>query len=203
MGVGSGPNRSKPVPPSPPAPSPSSAAEAAVGERGVSPVATLPPNTASGGAEAPAAVIRSATFRSLQREPGRINFAAHTLTGLRGSIFGSHARELVAPPSFQYCGFQSVLKKTGSELHLNYNCLVHYSKTGHTEDPTPTSLTAVFSHSSSYFRRPLPSVYCCGGYRACVGCDEGSDERGCGGASHASEYCPGEVCTHRPPWRGT
>ena len=66
MGVGSGPNRSKPVPPSPPAPSPSSASEAEVVERGVSPVANLPPNTASAGAEAPAAVIRSATFRSLQ-----------------------------------------------------------------------------------------------------------------------------------------
>ena len=66
MGVGSGPNRSKPVPPSPPAPSPSSASEAEVVERGVSPVANPPPNTASAGAEAPAAVIRSATFRSLQ-----------------------------------------------------------------------------------------------------------------------------------------
>ena len=79
---------------------PLSASEAEVVGRGVSPVANLPPNTASAGAEAPAAVIRSATFRSLQREPGRINFAAHTLTGLRGSIFASHARELVAPPSF-------------------------------------------------------------------------------------------------------
>ena len=66
---------------------PLSASEAEVVGRGVSPVASLPPNTASAGAEAPAAVIRSATFRSLQREPGRINFAAHTLTGRRGSIF--------------------------------------------------------------------------------------------------------------------
>ena len=50
--------------------SPSSASEAEVVGRGASPVANLPPNTASAGAEAPAAVIRiqhrSATFRSLQ-----------------------------------------------------------------------------------------------------------------------------------------
>ena len=52
------------APPSPP--SPSSASEAGVVGRGASPVANLPLNTASAGAEAPAAVIRSATFRSLQ-----------------------------------------------------------------------------------------------------------------------------------------
>jgi len=45
--------------PSPPTPSTSSASEAEVVERGVSPVANLPPNTASAGAEAPAAVIFS------------------------------------------------------------------------------------------------------------------------------------------------
>ena len=45
-------------------PSPLSASEAEVVGRGVSPVANPPPNTASAGAEAPAAVIRSATFRS-------------------------------------------------------------------------------------------------------------------------------------------
>ena len=66
MGVGSNRSQVTPFPPSPPTPSPSSASEAGVVGRGASPVANLPPNTASAGAEAPAAVIRSATFRSLQ-----------------------------------------------------------------------------------------------------------------------------------------
>ena len=104
MGVGSGPKRSKwkPVPPSPPTPSPSSASEAEVVGRGASPVANLPPNTASAGAEAPAATKVSAVSKVrpqaatssdptyIEREDSAIRATLIAATASHAFIVGSY-----------------------------------------------------------------------------------------------------------------
>ena len=77
MGVGSNRSQVTPFPPSPPTPSPLSASEAEVVERGVSPVANLPPNAASLFSMPPNAAL---LFRILVDEssPGLREFTSDT-----------------------------------------------------------------------------------------------------------------------------